>query len=452
MTGAAILLAFVLLMLVQVPIVLALIAIAFAYFYVSGFPLTIVPYTMYKTLNTFTIVAIPMFIFMGELLSRFGFAADIIRITRRMFREKFGYSLRLNVILSLIFSGMSGSAIADIGATGRMLINASDREGIRKPFAAGLTMASATIGPIFPPSIPLLVYAIAANTSSVRMLIAGVVPAIAIAAILYIFVSIYIAMLRRRHTNATPTPQALKTDTHTSGSSGTEPAIGEIGGAAQTPFWRDLALSLPTLSIIPAITGGMIFGLLSPSEVGAAAVVYILVLAFAYGRFTLGKMWLAFRAAIVSSSAVVILLAAGSLYSTIMVNEGISQLAASAFDNIGDNPLVFFLIINLLLIIVGMFIDGLTIIILLTPVLMPIALSLGIQPEQLGIVMVFNTMIGMMTPPFGLSIFAVASVSGLKLGEILRSILPFYAVMLVCLFALSAVPAISQWLPGTVFQ
>jgi len=432
MTALMIISAFAVLILLRVPIVLALIAIAFAYFHVRGFPLTIVPYTMYKTLNTFTIVAIPMFIFMGELLSRFGFAGDIIRITRRMFREKFGYSLRLNVILSLVFSGMSGSAIADIGATGKMLIDASDREGISKPFAASLTMASATVGPIFPPSIPLLVYAIAANTSSVRMLIAGVLPAVVIAAILYAFVSIYIVLLRRKK----PVP---------SQGSGAE-------HASDTSFLRDLALSLPTLSIIPAIIGGMIFGLLSPSEVGAAAVVYILVLALAYGRFSFYKVWLAFRAAIVSSSAVVVLLAAGSLYSTIMVNEGVSQLAAAAFDNIGDNPLIFFLIINLILIVVGMFIDGLTIIILLTPVLLPIAQALGIQPEQLGIVMVFNTMIGMMTPPFGLSIFAVSSVSGLKIGEILRSILPFYAVMLACLFALSAIPEISQWLPGTVFQ
>lgn len=432
MIAIIILSVFAILMLLQVPIVLSLIAIAFAYFYFSGFPLTIVPYTMYKTLNTFTIVAIPMFIFMGELLSRFGFAADIIRITKRMFREKFGYSLRLNVILSLVFSGMSGSALADIGATGKMLIDASDREGIKKTFAAGLTMASATIGPIFPPSIPLLVYAIAANTSSVRMLIAGVLPAIIIAAILYVFVTIYIIMLQRKRSI-----------------SGQSRVTAQL---SDTPFWKDLALSLPTLLIIPTITGGMIFGLLSPSEVGAAAVIYILSMAMFYGRFTFAKLWLAFRSAIVSSSAVVILLAAGSLYSTIMVNEGVSQFAASAFDNIGNNPFVFFLVINLILIVVGMFIDGLTIIILLTPVLLPIALSLGIQPEQLGIVMVFNTMIGMMTPPFGLSIFAVSSVSGLKIGEILRSIFPFYAVMLVCLVALSALPEISQWLPGRVFQ
>lgn len=437
MVALTIILAFAVLMILQVPIVLALIGIAFGYFWVNGFPLTIVPYTMYKTLNSFTLIAIPMFIFMGELLSRFGFAGDMITITRRMFREKFGYSLRLNVILSLVFSGMSGSAIADIGATGRMLVNAAGREGISKPFAAGLTMASATIGPIFPPSIPLLVYAIAANSSSVRMLIAGVVPAVTIAFILYLFVTIYIWMLQRRQA-AAAVPAAE-----------TPP---EPPSAPATSFRRDLMIALPVLGIMPAITGGMLFGIMSPSEVGAAAVLYTLVLAMLYGRFGVHKIWLSFRSTIISSAAVVTLLAAGSLYSTIMVNEGVSEYAASVFGNIGDNPLIFFLIINLLLIAVGMFIDGLTIIILLTPILLPIAQSLGIQPEQLGIVIVFNTMLGMMTPPFGLSIFAVASVSGLKIAAILRAILPFYGVMLVCLLALSAIPALSQWLPNAVFQ
>jgi tripartite ATP-independent transporter DctM subunit len=435
MAALLIVLAFAALMVLQVPIVIALIGIAFGYFYFTGFPPTIVPYTMYKTLNSFTLIAIPMFIFMGELLSRFGFANDMITIVRRMFREKFGYSLRLNVILSLVFSGMSGSAIADIGATGRMLVNAAGREGIKRPFAAGLTMASATIGPIFPPSIPLLVYAIAANSSSVRMLIAGVVPAVTIAAILYVFVSVYIWMLQRRQ----ELPLAA-----TPGAG--DPAL------RSASFRRDLMVAIPVLSIMPAITCGMLFGIMSPSEVGAAAVLYTLVLAVLYGRFDFVKLWLAFRAAVISSAAVVALLGAGSLYSTIMVNEGVSQFAASFFGNIGDNPLIFFLIINLLLIFVGMFIDGLTIIVLLTPILMPIALSLGIQPEQLGIVIVFNTMLGMMTPPFGLSIFAVASVSGLRIADILRSILPFYGIMLLCLFALSAIPALSQWLPGAVFN
>ncbi|MBN7761575.1 TRAP transporter large permease subunit [Nitratireductor aquibiodomus] len=437
MVALSILTAFAALMVLQVPIVLALIGIAFGYFWLNGFPLTIVPYTMYKTLNSFTLIAIPMFIFMGELLNRFRFASDMITITRRMFREKFGYSLRLNVILSLVFSGMSGSAIADIGATGRMLINASGREGICRSFAAGLTMASATIGPLFPPSIPLLVYAIAANSSSVRMLIAGVIPAVTIAAILYAFVTVYIWMLQRKQA-----PAAASADE----------AFPEEPPVSATSFRRDLLVALPVLCIIPAITCGMLFGIMSPSEVGAAAVLYTLILAMLYGRFHLRELWLSFRSAVVSSSAVVALLAAGSLYSTIMVNEGVSEYAASVFGNIGDNPLVFFLIINLLLIVVGMFIDGLTIIILLTPILLPIAQNLGIQPEQLGIVIVFNTMLGMMTPPFGLSIFAVASVSGLRIAEILRSILPFYGVMLVCLIALSAFPALSQWLPNVVFQ
>ncbi|WP_243265506.1 TRAP transporter large permease [Sulfitobacter sp. DSM 110093] len=416
---------------------LTLLGIAFGYFWISDFPLTIVPYTMYKTLNSFTLIAIPMFIFMGELLNRFGFAGDMITITRRIFREKFGYSLRLNVILSLIFSGMSGSAIADIGATGRMLINAAGREGIRKPFAAGLTMASATIGPIFPPSIPLLVYAIAANSSSVRMLVAGVIPAVTIAAILYAFVTIYIWILKRKRGNQ---------DIPTVECSMSEPA------SAKSSFYRDLLLALPVLCIMPAITCGMIFGIMSPSEVGAAAVLYTLILAVLYRRISIRSFWESIRSTIISAAAVVALLAAGSLYSTIMVNEGVSQYAASVFGNIGNNPLIFFLIINLLLIIIGMFIDGLTIIILLTPILLPIAQTMGIQPEQLGIVIVFNTMLGMMTPPFGLSIFAVASVSGLKISDILRSILPFYGVMLVCLFALSAIPALSQWLPDTVFR
>ena len=430
-------LAFAVLMLLQVPIVLALIGIAFGYFYLNGFPLTIVPYTMYKTLNSFTLIAIPMFIFMGELLSRFGFASDMITTTRRMFREKFGYSLRLNVILSLVFSGMSGSAIADIGATGRMLINAAGREGISRRFAAGLTMASATVGPIFPPSIPLLVYAIAANTSSVRMLIAGVVPAVTIAAILYVFVTVYIWMLHRNGHVPTVDPTAAPED---------EPLT------PASSFRRDLMIALPVLGIMPAITCGMLFGIMSPSEVGAAAVLYTLVLALLYRRFNFRDLWLSFRAAVVSSAAVVALLAAGSLYSTIMVNEGVSEFASSVFGNIGESPLMFFLIINLLLIVVGMFIDGLTIIILLTPILLPIAMALGIQPEQLGIVIVFNTMLGMMTPPFGLSIFAVASVSGLRIADILRGVLPFYGVMLLCLFCLSAIPALSQWLPDAVFR
>src|SRR5690606_34369167 len=145
-----------------------------------------------------SILAIPLFILMGELLSRFGFADDLIAITRRMYRSRVGYSLKLNVILSLLLSCMSGSALADIGATGRMQIAASVTEGVPASVAAGLTMASAAIGPIFPPSIPLLVFAIAANTSSVRMLIAGIGPALLIAAILYVTVLIYLRVRGRQ--------------------------------------------------------------------------------------------------------------------------------------------------------------------------------------------------------------------------------------------------------------
>lgn len=417
------------LVLLGAPIFVSLIIPSIAYLVLNNITLSSATYMMINSLNQFPLVAVPLFIAVGSLVNELGITQKAFNLARLVYRNKRGYSLKINVLLSLIFSGISGSALADIGGLGHIEIEAAEAEGFSKEFASALTVSTATFGPIFPPSIPLIVYAMVAGVSSVRTLVAGALPAIVLAVLFYIYVSI-------------AAPRKL----------------GQVGQAKSgydsesSSVWIAFLETLPIIILPIAMVVVMVTGIFSPSELGAAAIAYVIILGFAYRTLTVRKMIRAFISTLRSTAAVLVLLAAASFFASILLQRGLANIVAQSLLSFSTSPILILLFINLILLVVGMFIDGLSIVLLLTPILMPLITALGIDPVHLGVVMVLNTMVGMLTPPFGLGLFAVAEIGRVEVMSVVRESKLIYVIMLIALVLITVFPQISLALPNWAFN
>jgi tripartite ATP-independent transporter DctM subunit len=420
---------FIILLLIGAPVFAALVVPSILYLLISDVPLTTIPYKFYFFLDQFPLIAVPLFILVGNLATHCGVSEKIFRFARTLFQGRTGYSLRLNVIMSLIFSGISGSAIADIGCLGPIEIKAMESEGYSRRFAAALTIATAAIGPIFPPSIALIVYATAAQISSVRCLVAGAFPALVLTGLLYLY-AVYV------------TPRKLGK---------TRAEIKQTRTTFDDRFFPAFIDSFPVLLLAPLVVTSMLVGLFSPSEAGAAAVVYITLLGLVYRTLTIRRFYLALKETLLTSAGILGILVAANLLSSILLIEGLSDAVANFLLGFSKNALVVLFAINIILLILGCFIDGLPVILLLTPILLPVTNKLGIDPVHLGVVMTLNTMIGMLTPPFGMSLFAIAKVANIKISEVVRELPALMLVEIVALVIITIFPSISLWLPNLAF-
>ena len=376
---------------------------------------------VYEGMNSFPLMAIPFFMLAGELMNRGGISARIVGFAQSMVGHFRGGLAQVNVVDSMLFAGISGSAVADVSALGSIIIPQMEKKGYPKPFAAAITAASAIIGPIIPPSGIMIIYAYVMGESVAALFLAGIVPGILIG----IALMITIKLMADRYKLPQAQPRATWGD------------AARAGGAA---FWP---LMTPVL-----LMGGILSGVFTPTEAAAVAVGYSFFISiFVLRTLTWRDVPGVLTRAGITSSVVMLLVGAAMAFKTVAALAHTPELLASTLLSITENPLLLLLLVNLLLFIVGMFLDAGPAIIILGPILGPIFASLGVDPVHFAVVMVVNLTVGLLTPPMGLVLFATSAVSGLRVETIARAVMPFLPVEFLVILLITYVPAISLTLP-----
>lgn len=391
---------------------------------VAGVPVSIVGQRLAFGIDSFTLIAIPMFLLMGNLMNASGVTQRIFDFAVAMVGHWRAGLAQVNVLGSLIFSGMSGSALADAAGLGTVEIKAMTSKGYAPAFAAAITAASATIGPIIPPSTVAILYAFIADVSIGRMFLAGVLPGLIMVVTLMTIVHIRGGKLGL--------PRTVRANWV------------ERGQAT----WR----ALPALLVPIGLIGGMRTGIFTATEVAAVGALYALILATAYWRHTKAREVLgAFRDTALSTGAIMLIVASANVFAWILTRERIPQEISEFVLDLNLDPIVLLLVLNVLILLLGMILDAAAILILVTPVVVPAVMALGIDPVHFGIIMILNMMIGLLTPPVGLALFVVADIARTPIAAVAREAIPYVIAFLAILALITFVPQISLWLPDAAY-
>jgi tripartite ATP-independent transporter DctM subunit len=406
------------------PLFYALGTVSAVYLFAADISVAMLTQRMTARLDSFLILAIPFFYLAGELMNACKLTERIVALARACVGHIHGGLAQVNIFASMIFAGMSGSATADTAALGSVLIPAMKKEGYPADFSAAVTVASAMVGPIIPPSIAMVIYGALANVSVGRMLLAGLVPGIVI-----ILVQMVFTWFLARRRGYPRYPRATMGEVATATSRG--------AAAIVVPF---------------IIVGGILSGVFTPTEAAAAAVLYGLLLSvLVYRNVRAGELWSALLKVAWGSTRVLIIVAAASVFSWIMVREEVPQAIAGFLGGVTDSPLVILAIMTVFLLLVGLFMVASSAEIVLTPILVPVVMSFGIDPVHFGVLMVFVLIIGGGTPPVGVLLFIAQDIAGVSFGQMVRAMLPYYVPLFIAVAIIALVPEISLWLPNLAF-
>jgi C4-dicarboxylate transporter DctM subunit len=424
MTAALMLVLLVLLIGTGLPLFFALGAVSTIYLLAADISLAMLTQRTTARLDSFLILAIPFFYLAGELMNACKLTERIVAMARAFVGHIHGGLAQVNIFASMIFAGMSGSATADTAALGSVLIPAMKKEGYPAPFSAAVTVASAMVGPIIPPSVAMVIYGALADVSVGRLLLAGVVPGITIILVQMVFTW---WLARRRGYPRYP-----------------RATVGEMAHAT----WRGSAAILFPFIIV----GGILSGVFTPTEAAAVAVLYGLILGvLVYRNVSAGELWQTLLKVTWGSTRVLIIVAAASVFSWIMVREEVPQAIAGFLGGVTDSPLVILAIMIVFLLLVGLFMVASSAEIVLAPILVPVVVSFGIDPVHFGVLMVFVLIIGGGTPPVGVLLFIAQDIAGVTFGEMVRAMLPYYVPLFVAVVIIALFPGLSLWLPNLAF-
>ncbi|TKW64985.1 MAG: TRAP transporter large permease [Paracoccus denitrificans] len=418
--NAAIAASLIILFVLSVPVAVAIgLSAMFGITFFSTMPLLVVPQKIFTSLDSFPLLAVPFFILAGNLMSRGGVSARLVDFAKSIIGGMQGGLASTCVVTCMIFAAISGSSVATTYAIGAILIPAMVAHGYPRPMAATIQASSAELGVIIPPSVPMIIYAVSTETSVTKLFMAGIGPGILIAVMLVIMVQIWcrFAGLGKRDGD-----QRLS-----------------FLASARSAFW---ALMLPII-----ILGGIYGGVFTPTEAAAVAVGYALLVGmFIYREIRPADLPDIFRSAAVSTAAIMLIIGTAGLLSFLVNLSGLPRVIGVWAEGNFASPLAFLLAINILLFVVGMFIETSAAILVLGPVLAPIAISYGIDPVHFGVVMIVNLAMGMITPPLGVNLFAAASVAQIPVQRLFKSLLMPLATVILALLLITYVPAISLYL------
>lgn len=411
----------VVLVLLNVPIGISIAIASFIYLLTEGISLAIVPQQMFEIVDSFPFLAFPMFMLVGSLMNAGGTSRRIFDFAESCVGHLRGGLAHVNVVASLIFSGMSGSAISDAGGLGAIEIEAMTERGYDNDFAVAITAASSTIGPIIPPSVPVIIYAMAFDASIGRLFLGGFLPGFLMAIALMVMVFIY---ARKRDYYRSPFP----------------PFRGIF-----VAFYRSLlALLTPVI-----LLGGMFSGVFTPTEAAVVAVLWALFLGFVvYRELGFKQLPRIFLEVLVRTGVVLFLLATVGIFTWILTRENVPELLLGFITSANITPAVFLLIANIILLLMGMVTTVTPSIILLSPIFLPIINKLGIDPVHFGIVVILNLMIGNLTPPVGPVLFVVSTIGKVPFQRAFRHTLPFIVPLLVVLVLITYIPRIVLFVPN----
>jgi tripartite ATP-independent transporter DctM subunit len=417
--------AMLLLMLLGMPVFAAIGIACAGYLVASGAPPVIAVQQMFAGIDQFPLLAVPFFVLAGNLMNASVITDRIFRFASAACGHIRGGLGHVNVFASLIFSGMSGTAVADAGGLGTIELKAMRDAGFDVRFAVGVTAASATLGPIIPPSLPLVVYGASAATSIGQLFVAGIIPGLLVALCLHAM--IWWMAGRRNYPR--------------------EPWAGwpELGDR--------LRGALPALLTPGIILGGMVAGIFTPTEAAVVAALYALALdGLLYRRLTWHRLSRVLFETFETTAVIMILVAVSTAFGWILIREGTPQRVAHLMLGIAHDATSFLLAASVLLLFCGMFLDTIVIVLLATPLLLPAMQGFGIDPVQFGIVMVLNLMIGLMTPPVGLLLFVLSRIAGLDVWATTKACFPFMLPLLVVLVAICLYPPLTLALPIFFFR
>lgn len=409
----------------NIPIAFSLIASAMVYFFFinDAIPVSLVMQRFISSASSFPLLAIPFFIMAGSIMNYAGISRNLLAFADSLIGHKIGGLAHVNVLLSTLMGGISGSANADAAMQSKVLAPEMTKRGYDLPFTAAVTAASSTISPIIPPGINLIIFALLANVSVHSMFIAGYVPAILMASALMLT----IAMISRKR--------------------GYIPSR-DVPASTRERFGY-FAKAIPALLIPFGIILGMRFGLFTPTEAGAITVLLCSVIGFfIYKELKVSHFKIILKETVQGTSAVMFIIIGAMVFGYYMTLEQIPQNVASFLITLTDNKLILLLLINLLLLFVGMFIEGGAAMIILTPLLLPAILNLGINPVHFGIIVIVNIMIGGITPPFGSMMFTVCSILRVRMVDFVKEILPLLAALLIVLMILTYFESLVMFLPN----
>ena len=394
---------------------------AFTFVALNGMPLDIVPQKFAQSVNSFPLLAAPLFILMGNIMNSAGITDRIFAFATACVGWVRGGLCHANILASIIFAGMSGSAVADAGGVGALEIKAMKEAGYDAETAAAITAASATIGPIIPPSLPMVIYGVSADVSIGALFLAGLVPGLLMAAALSGMVTI---MARRLQLAPSPFP-----------------GLRDLWQAYKRAHW---ALMTPVI-----LFGGMVAGIMTPTEAAAMATVYALFLGLVvYREFDLRALPELIVDTVETTGMVLALVMSAAALAWCLSISRIPQTLTPLIIDAIDQPLLFLLVVNVLLLVVGCFMEALAAMLILIPILTPIAAQLGIDPVQFGVIFLLNLMIGTITPPVGIVLFITSKIADISFEAMSRAIVPWLIPLLLVLVALSLWPPLTTWLPG----
>ncbi len=418
---------FVALLVIGVPVAFAIGLSAMCTILYEGLPVAVLFQQMMSGMNIFSFLAIPFFIFSGELMLHGGIADRIVALARSMVGHIRGGLGMSNVLACTLFGGVSGSPVADVSAMGSVMIPMMKKEGYHTDYAVNVTTHASLVGALMPTSHNMIIYSLAAGgTVSIGALIAaGVVPALVLT--ICMLVAAYAVAVKRGY----PPGQFPGW-----------PAVGRAAAAAG-----------PGLLIVVIILAGIISGVFTATESAAIAVVYSILLTFAvYRSMTWAKFTKAAAKAVKTTGVVLLLIGVSTMFQYLMALYQVADLAGDALAMISTNPWVIFLLINIILFLLGTFMDMASTILICTPIFLPIAMKYGMDPVQFGMVILINCALGLNTPPVGTTQFVGCAIGGISVSEVMRTILPFYLALVAALLAVTYVPAFSMWLPNLLLK
>lgn len=407
---------------IRMPVSLAMLAASISYFLMSGRSMeqvfSVITGNMYAN---YTMLAAPLFIFMANVMNEGEITDKLFKFCNGLFGRLRGGTAQVNVAASLIFSGMTGSAIADASGIGLMEIEQMTKEGYDREFSCALTAASATVGPIFPPSIPMVIYAMLSGASIGKLFMGGMVPGIILSTMLAIYV--FFISLKRKYPR------------------------GEL--MAMREFIRVTIGAFPALFTVILLLGGIYLGVVTPTEAGALASLYaILISIVIYHNLGPKKLWRIIHKSAANTATLALLAGTSMLFSYIISLEQVPRVISALVMSLTTNKYVFFFIVNIVFLLLGCVLDVSTIQLVFVPMVLPLVKAFGIDLVHFGVVICLNMMIGLSTPPFGMLLFIVTGLGKAKIAGVIREILPMVLVMVALLFAITYIPDIVMWIPN----
>ena len=413
------------LLVIGVPVTVALGVGSLLFILMEGTPSVVVLHRMVSGIDSFPLIAVPFFILAGHLMNSAGITTRIFEFAKAMVGWLHGGLGHVNIGASIVFAGMSGAAVADAGGLGTIEIKAMRDAGYDDDFSVGITAASSTIGPIIPPSLPLVIYGVMASVSIGELFAAGLIPGLLMGLSLMIMVTLY---ARKRNYPRDAAFSFIR-------------------------LWQTFKKAFLPLQTPTIIVGGILSGIFTPTESAIAAVVYALFLGlFVYRSLTWRHILRVSMDTIETSAAILMIVASATIFAWILIDQQVAVILADALLGFSQNKTVILIIIMAVVLLIGCFMETIAAITILVPVLLPIAQQVGIDPVHLGLIVILNLMLGLLTPPVGMVLYVLSKVSGVKFERCVTATAPFLVPLLIVLGLISFIPEIALWLPNIAYR